>query len=1191
LKKLIATLKKYSDRIPKIEIQDSDGCLSTIFLEIQSRSKSHGQTPAQSKARELFGLVSKHGHIHIGTLITMIDLLRTEQQTIAYIEAIYGVIPPKLRIDELQKKMIRIYGEYGNLHQALDLYEHTPKDAFTHNAMLKAFIDCNKYDAARNLFNTIPEEERNPGTYSIWIRALFFINLREAEHIFETMPFDKKDIRVKDLMLNKYLHEYKFDKAERIIETITPDQIELSTKKLMLLIYGEKGDLEKVTTLYKSIPSQDRSNCEILTMIKFFNRWGTLETVLTWHRAIATRDLDSATDNIRLKVMIDKRDFKGATNFFGRIPEKNKDTFMMNSILMLHQEMQRFTEAETLFTTMRQRPDIITKNVMINVYIHLNKMQEAKNLYHSIPSKQRTIVTHNTLLGALVASGDLKAAEELHSRIPRQNRNEVTEILWKKIQNLSSQKTIQDTYIETVDNRAFAATNRPDIVTKSISSTGDDEAYHDTDLIPLEHIEELQGMGPMLTITPSLIEVHMVAPILSPFESEGGHPDLIVIIPMRVPGQGLDYTPTEALQMWKASIPDRTNCHVILGINARRTVGIDGEIIDIIQYECEKILKENSNLSATLVFFTWHSDTVPYGEFRNTLMSTALEKVGPSNSGTQAILSLDGDVAISPKLVNDALQVSQENQSSPLTYQSFGYQLEMDNPIEQLANRLDYEIRTSVTYKVNNPERRVPVCYLAEPSLVFSGSSLNLLSAHKFGSYGSDGGELRESLEKSKIYPAPYLKMAYNELPRIKNAARFANSCNSSAWTFIFSRPESHASITNISHRITSCFSVKTDQICSVAKWVSPQFLINNGLSLDTVEEYLNNLHENIKSKHYGKKFDVTAYFYKQSDTEKPINFWHYMRKIFDDIDKKNVKCSINALVQWGLTIVNFLKVLSAEDLVLFQGDFPEISERIELNQFAHSPNVQAWKTDGKPSRVYAVRSADDRERRRAQLGNITPTYVMSPLGEEGIPLEIELTLGNKVEPSPTTVIDYTASAFSEEAQSTEMELALPHSQLIIEKSIASAHHDLEHTNLDSPTLSDFTVIGNKRKSRDRSSWLSFNTTDQQESQASSTSDPYITVLQKIAERDTQIQNLIERYAMILKYKNEEGNKYQKLAETFREIFPGTLDLTRENLNFFLSEWILANPLPKTRSKAQKTEQTRPKPNQELNDLSEEWEG
>jgi pentatricopeptide repeat protein len=315
------------------------------------------------------------------------------------------------------------------------------------NSLINMYGKCGSVTDAENMFYSVPEQQRDIVTWTAMINAYCVSdNINKAVNTMNQMEMSgiKADAHIfsilftgcsdkDDISLGRILHQKLRDSKISMNYTVMNSLINM---------YGNCGSVQEAENLFRLIPYDHRSVVTWTAMIKAYSNAGNINQVMKSLSQMKSNGIEpnSITYRVLLTGCAYSASLTAGTNLHQMINSECNivnDTEIINSLINMYGKCGSVTDAENVFYSVPvQQRDIVTWTAMINAYClsgNINKtidtidqmeksgikadahiysimnslinmygncgsVQEAENLFHSIPDDHRSVVSWTALI-------------------------------------------------------------------------------------------------------------------------------------------------------------------------------------------------------------------------------------------------------------------------------------------------------------------------------------------------------------------------------------------------------------------------------------------------------------------------------------------------------------------------------------------------------------------------------------------------------------------------------------------------------------------------------------------------------------------------------------------------------------------------------------------------------------------------
>lgn len=262
------------------------------------------------------------------------------------------------------------------------------------NTLIHMYGQCGNLEQALSTFNAIPISKRNRFTWTCIVDA-YIQNCGENENVKRLFDEMKQlGITLDDASVNNLLNtcaEKSNLEIGRFIHKEIKQQNNIILQNSLIKLYGKCGNLDEALAVFNTIPAKNiiTWNCMIAAYINSNNLNHVFELVTQMERSGVNPDNTTYTSIITACA----------------------DQLNLNLGRMIHQHMKNNKQFV---------PDTQVKNSLINMYGKCNSLEDAEKIFNSIDLLNRNSVTWTCMIVGYINAKELKTAlqliEEMHSK-------------------------------------------------------------------------------------------------------------------------------------------------------------------------------------------------------------------------------------------------------------------------------------------------------------------------------------------------------------------------------------------------------------------------------------------------------------------------------------------------------------------------------------------------------------------------------------------------------------------------------------------------------------------------------------------------------------------------------------------------------------------------------------------------------
>ncbi|XP_058089949.1 pentatricopeptide repeat-containing protein At1g14470 [Magnolia sinica] len=352
----------------------------------------------------------------------------------------------------IRNAVMDMYAKHGPIEVARKVFDEMPEKAIADwNSMVSGYWKWGDEVEARRVFDMMPE--RNIISWTAMVSGYSKCSdLDNARRFFEEMPI--RSVVSWNAMLSGYVQNGLAEEGLRLFEEmmdagVQPDE---TTWVTVISSCSAHGDLRLAESLVGSLDRRAiEMNCFVRTaLLDMYAKCGSLETARKIFDEMTVRN--PVSWNAMISAYARNGDLMLAREFFDKMPEKN--VISWNSMIAGYAQNGQSATAVELFkemsTTKNMKPDEVTVvsvvsacghlgtlelgrwvvdfiarnkiqlsisgyNSLIFMYSRCGSMEEAKRVFHDMPS--RDIVSYNSLIAGFAAHGHGFEAFDLMSKM------------------------------------------------------------------------------------------------------------------------------------------------------------------------------------------------------------------------------------------------------------------------------------------------------------------------------------------------------------------------------------------------------------------------------------------------------------------------------------------------------------------------------------------------------------------------------------------------------------------------------------------------------------------------------------------------------------------------------------------------------------------------------------------------------
>ena len=315
------------------------------------------------------------------------------------------------------------------IQEAIDIYKaiEEPRGGFLINTFLKLCLHCKNHQKGLEIWDDVKillERGDDSVSYPLLLSLYGRCSLEYAQKIYDDMPDNHKkvDIVSHGLMMKYYIQYQQANKAlemyDNINDDIKDDGIHVSALKACI----KSNNFNKGRQIHQSLRNNESVKIQT-TLIEFYNHFGKRSTAMDIFNSIKNDEMDIVSISSMMKCFIDNKDYESALDLYDKTMSdynlKQDDICHVLAVKacintrnydkgkMIHQSIKHMMKDKKIYL----------KNVLINLYGESGDIETAKQIFNSIPSRQRDIDIVNVMMKAYLNNNFSGEAIKLYDKI------------------------------------------------------------------------------------------------------------------------------------------------------------------------------------------------------------------------------------------------------------------------------------------------------------------------------------------------------------------------------------------------------------------------------------------------------------------------------------------------------------------------------------------------------------------------------------------------------------------------------------------------------------------------------------------------------------------------------------------------------------------------------------------------------
>ncbi|KAF5745663.1 pentatricopeptide repeat-containing protein [Tripterygium wilfordii] len=314
--------------------------------------------------------------------------------------------------------MLSGYVRCGMLSEAMTLFDEMPeRNVISWTSMLCGLADAGRVSEARKLFDEMPE--RNIVSWNSMIVGLIRNgDLEEARHVFDVMP--AKDIVSWNALIGGYAENDRMDEARDLFEAMEDRNVVTWTS--MIAGYCRTGDVEEGKYLFSRMTERnvvswtamiggfawngfhEEALLLFLKMLQISYLRPNIETFISLAYACAGLGFPLVGKQLHAQLIVNGLEYD---DYDGRLSKSLIHMYTMCGVM-------DFSCA--IFVKNSNYSLIESCNSMINGYIRIGQLEEAQNLFDTVPLRDK--ISWTLMIDAYMSSGQVSKAFYLFNNMP-----------------------------------------------------------------------------------------------------------------------------------------------------------------------------------------------------------------------------------------------------------------------------------------------------------------------------------------------------------------------------------------------------------------------------------------------------------------------------------------------------------------------------------------------------------------------------------------------------------------------------------------------------------------------------------------------------------------------------------------------------------------------------------------------------
>ncbi|KAJ8633784.1 hypothetical protein MRB53_027120 [Persea americana] len=331
--------------------------------------------------------------------------------------------------------MLSAYVQSGRHMDALRLFDVMPeRNVVSWTSMLCGFARAGRIDDARRLFDIMPD--RNVVSWNSMIAGLIQNGcLDEARRLFDKMPV-RNEVSW-NVMISGYTENFKMMEARDLFD-VMPDA-NVVTWTSMIAGYCRVGCVDKAYDLFVKSPVKnvvswtamiggfawngfwDEALRLFLEMKGFYDVKPNEETFISLFYACSGLEFPQLGKQLHAHIILNGLD------------DDDYDGRLLKSLIYMYSKFGIMDVARYLFGKHSDSGSVESLNTMINGYIQIGQLEEARSLFDAVPF--RDIMSWTSLISGYFHAGDASEACRLFDWMPKRDAISWTAMISGHVQN------------------------------------------------------------------------------------------------------------------------------------------------------------------------------------------------------------------------------------------------------------------------------------------------------------------------------------------------------------------------------------------------------------------------------------------------------------------------------------------------------------------------------------------------------------------------------------------------------------------------------------------------------------------------------------------------------------------------------------------------------------------------------------
>lgn len=416
-------------------------------LRLRSFSRTHVQKLAQNDSQILFQL---HNH-RLQEARNLLDRMsqRGRHNRIVHWTSLlskytkYGFVDEARTLFDIMPErnivtyntMLAGYAQCGRFTEACRLFEEMQdRNVVSWTLMLSVLFDSGRDVEAKRLFYEIPQ--RNVVSWNVMIVALIRNGeLEEARRVFDAMPV--RNVISWNIMISGYAENYRIEDAKVMFEEM--DERNVVTWTSMIAGYCRGGDVSEAYYLFRRMPERNVISWTAMiggfawngfseeALFLFLEMKGNTdtrpngETFMSLAYACGCIRFPRLGKQVHAQVIVNGMEFD---DYDGRLSR---------SLIHMYSSFSIMDYSRYLFNKHSCNCVVQSINSMINGYIRIGQLEEAQDLFDTVPVRDK--ISWTSMVDGYLGVGDVPRARSLFNNMPNRDAVAWTAMISGLVQN------------------------------------------------------------------------------------------------------------------------------------------------------------------------------------------------------------------------------------------------------------------------------------------------------------------------------------------------------------------------------------------------------------------------------------------------------------------------------------------------------------------------------------------------------------------------------------------------------------------------------------------------------------------------------------------------------------------------------------------------------------------------------------